>query len=255
MSAPALDSGLRILELIVERGEIGFNQLKLHLDIPSASLNRYLKVLVDREFIEKDEQQQYRVGLKFRSMANAADSDDIGQFAAPVLEQISAMTGHTSLWIDWTNGYMAVRDKCVAPEGMSMQPIGQKRTDYAIQPWGYLFLGNFDAERRQFLLENGNLGTFTGQVPAKEQVEIAVEQAAREGFYDDQGTIYIYSQIRRIAVPIGINGIIKAALCVGMAGSDYPEEHVQKVIGILQQKAQDIQKIWEAQSKHDKGAV
>lgn len=234
-SAPALDSGLRILELIVERGEIGFNQLKLSLDIPAASLNRYLKVLMERGYVEKSEQQLYVPGARVRNLAGSADSDELAPIVAPILEQVCATTGHTAIWFDWLNGQMRCRDKRVAPEGIVMQEPGETRTDYAVQPWGFLFLGTLEAARRKLLLANGSLGAYPGRVPDEAEVERAVEKAAADGVYDDGGVLY--PNIRRIAVPVFRKGRIRAAIAVGMAGADYPEEHVRRVIAVMREKS------------------
>lgn len=239
--APALENGLRILEYIADQGETGFNQLKQSLDIPPASLNRYLKVLADREFIEKNEQQQYVPGAKLRALGQTAGADPYELIVGPVLELIRSRTGHSAIWIDWVNGRMRCRDKRVAPEGVGMQEIGELRTDYAVQPWGYLFLGDADAARRALLLESGQLGPFRGRRPEPEQIVREIERAAGEGYSDDRGTLY--RNVRRIAVPIRAGGRFRAAIGVGMAGTEYPQAQINEVVALLKEQAARVESL------------
>jgi DNA-binding IclR family transcriptional regulator len=234
-TAPALDGGLRILELIVARREIGFSQLKLALDIPAASLNRYLKVLMERGYVEKSEQSQYVIGAGLRNLSIENSADALAPIVAPLLKQICEATGHTAIWFDWLNGRMRCRDKEVAPEGVVMQSIGESRTDYAVQPWGYLFLGTLAPKRRKLLLASGTLGAYPGRIPDEAEVERAIIRASELGYSDDAGKLYMNN--RRIAVPVAYHGQIRAAIAVGMAGVDYPQEQIQSIVRVLKEKA------------------
>ncbi|MBN3522963.1 helix-turn-helix domain-containing protein [Paenibacillus apiarius] len=236
-SAPGLSSGLRIIELVSESETgIGFNQLKAALELSSASLNRYLQVLLERQFVGKNENQQYVPGAKLSAMIKCADGlHDVSGMTGPILDRICRETGCTSLWIDFRNGRMICRDKAVHPEGVVMQQIGEVRTDYLLHPWGFLLLAHANDEKRRFYIEYANLGGLAGRCPDESSVQRFIEEASVNGLSDDNGLIL--QNIRRIAVPIRADSRLAAAIAIGMPGVSFEERFIERIYGILQAEA------------------
>jgi DNA-binding IclR family transcriptional regulator len=243
-SAPGLESGLRIIELVIKSGDsagIGFNQLKQELDLNAASLNRYLKVLLEAHFVSKGENQLYIPGAKLMHLSNMVkEFGGKGPITSAVLEQISTRTGFTSLWIDYREGRMHCLDKHIAPEGIVMQEIGEVRTDYILHPWGLLWLAELPTEDRKFLIENANLGSFRGIPLNAEQLEQFIANAA-QGWVDDFGLIY--RGIRKVAVGIRFEGKLIASIAVGMPGTLWDDETLLGIVKVLKENAAQIEEM------------
>ena len=240
MSAPGLESGLKILELVVRNKEIGFNQLKKMLELSPASLNRYLKLLLEQGFIARNENQQYTPGNKISSIYQLPDELDIlREIIKPVLENISCSTGFTSLCIGFRNNCMICMDKQVVPEGLVMQEVGSVRTDYILHPWGYLLLSNQDDVKKQLLIENANATlTYGGQIPDKALLEKFIKEAGEKRFSDDKGLVY--PGIRRISMPIYHRNKLTAALAVGILGNSLENAKYEFIIAALNLKATQL---------------
>lgn len=240
LQAPGLESGLNIIKLVSESREIGFNQLKSKLELSPASLNRYLKILLEQGFIEKNENQQYIPGVQLITMCTPVDSPDyFKDIMDPSLEKLSSLLGYSSVWIHFENGKMVCRSKFVIPEGVAMQSTGSVRTDYLIHPWGYLLLASMKEEKRRFYIENSTISpTFSSYIPEKNLLDDFIQEAYQSKFSDDKGKIF--PNIRRIAVPLYLNGRLEAAIGMGMPGSSFTDEHISKVIHTLEEKVIQI---------------
>ncbi|WP_019422722.1 IclR family transcriptional regulator [Paenibacillus sp. OSY-SE] len=242
-SAPGLSSGLRIIELVSEsEAGIGFNQLKAVLELNAASLNRYLQVLLEQQYVDKNENQQYVLGAKLLGMMKHADSlHDVSDMTGPILDYICRETGSTSLWIDFRDGRMMCRDKVVHPEGVVMQQIGEVRTDYMLHPWGFLLLAHASAEKRRFYIDYANLAGLANCCPDKASVQRFIEEASENGLSDDKGLIL--QNIRRIAVPIRAHSRIVASIAIGMPGVSFEEQFIARIYRILQEEAVRVERL------------
>ncbi|MBO9609644.1 MAG: IclR family transcriptional regulator [Paenibacillaceae bacterium] len=242
-SAPGLESGLKILELVIKSNGadgISFSQMKQELDLNAASLTRYLRVLLESQFLGKADNQLYVPGAKLLRLSNSVkEFGEIGAISAVILEQISRSTGFTALWIDYWHGRLRCRDKHIAPEGVVMQQVGAVRTDYILHPWGYLWLAEQPDQDRKFLIEHAALGNFGGDMPTEEKMEQFMADAARQGWVDDRGSIYRGN--RRIAAGIRFEGRLVCAIAVGMPDARWDEAVVQHVVQVLKEKAAQVE--------------
>ncbi|NOU97281.1 helix-turn-helix domain-containing protein [Paenibacillus sp. LMG 31456] len=241
-SAPGLESGLRILEILRELEEASFLQLKQQLDLSPASLSRYLKTLSNNECVEKNERQHYVLGRTWRRLQSSLTETHFEPIIATALEDVSSTLGITSLWIRIINGNMICQHKRTVPEGLAMQDVGSERTDYMIHPWGFLFLASQKEDYRRFLIENASVSPlFHDYRPPSEVLLHYISEAENEGISDDLGTIFPH--VRRIAVPILREGKMVAAIAVGMIGTTFPEDRIQNIKSCLQNKSHQIMKL------------
>lgn len=242
-SAPGLSSGLRIMEAIVEsESGIGFNQLKAAAGLSAASLNRYLQVLLEQQYVEKDANQQYVAGPRlFALMQRAEHHHGLRGASGPVLDRISREAGCTALWIDFRHGRMICRDKRVHPEGVAMQQTGEIRTDYPLHPWGFLLLAHADEATRRLYLEHAEDGALAPYRPDAEALNRYIADAAERGLADDQGAILPH--IRRIAVPVYDGERLAAAIGVGMPGTSFDAPFIHRIYELLQDEAAQVMKL------------
>lgn len=252
-SAPGLSSGLRIMEAIVEsESGIGFNQLKTAAELSAASLNRYLQVLLEQQYVEKDANQQYVAGpMLFALMQRAEQHHGLRGASGPVLDSISREAGCTALWIDYRHGRMLCRDKRVHPEGIAMQQTGEIRTDYPLHPWGFLLLAHADEATRRLYLEHADNGALALYRPDAEALDRYIANAAERGLADDQGAILPH--IRRIAVPVYDGERLAAAIAVGMPGTSFDAPFIHRLYELLQDEAAQVMKLLQAAIQEGKG--
>lgn len=245
-TAPGLESGLKILEMIADSKGLGFNQLKIELGLSPASLNRYLKTLIERRFIEKNENQQYIIGKRIVEITRGlGDSDMIAATVQPVLENISASLGSTSMFICFKQGRMICTGKYVVQEGLTMQDVGENRTDYILHPWGFLLLASLEHKTRQLFIENANVyERFKAFIPDSELLNSFILEAGEYGYSDDKEMVL--QNIRRIAVPVysGNSGDkLVGAIGIGMLGGMLNDAGKENVVKILKQKAESLRGI------------
>ncbi|MEK3722858.1 hypothetical protein [Paenibacillus sp. FSL H8-0034] len=231
MSAPGLLYGLKILALVEQEGEIGFNQLKTDLGLGASSLTRFLNLLIEESYILKSPDQKYVLGDRWQPSPKKLNStqEQIRSLVYPLLETIVRDTHFTALYIEYEHGKMICREKVIQPYGVNMQAVGSIRTDYMLHPWGYLLLAASTVKQRAFMMEHSKLD-LTGQLtlPSLSQQTGYLQMAVDEQYVDDYNRVY--SGIRRLAFPIRINNRLIGSIGLGSISGNVDEEKVSHYI-------------------------
>ena len=200
MKAPGLLYGLRIIDLVIENNEMGFNELKQILQITPSSLNRYVQTLLAEEYLSKASNQKYVIGKKlllyFEGYASTLESEAP---LYPILEALAYNTPYTAVWFKFELGKIICRDKAVNPNSVSMQEVGEVRTDYLYHPWGYLLLDQYSEKERSRLISFGQHQSIDARIPDPSTRDSWFAHIHEHGYADDQGKVY--QGIRRIAIP------------------------------------------------------
>lgn len=86
---PALERGMKILEVLSDHpGGLLMGEMK-ELDLPAASLYRMLVTLTELEYVTKDETDRYRLGRKLLSLAcKGLDQTILPEIAAPFMREL-----------------------------------------------------------------------------------------------------------------------------------------------------------------------
>ncbi len=241
--APGLQSGLKIIEMVATSDGIGFNQLKTDLGLSPGSLNRYLKTLLQEGFVEKNENRQYVIGKKIKQISKGIDElDMIATKVQPVLENIAVALGSTSIYIHFEQGRMICAGKYMMPEGLTMQFVGEDRSDYILHPWGFLFLSSLDKKTRGLFIENANVDErFKSLLPDKELLNDFILEAGENGYSDDQGKLF--QNIRRIAVPVYSEKKLVGAIGIGILGVSLENVAKENILKVLKQKAESLEEM------------
>ena len=262
-SAPGLVYGLKIIEILSREHERGFNQLREDLALSSASLNRYLKILAERDFVVKNERRLYSLGARFSSpdggpelradgsprprvLRGSPESPEsfgpvppsfgLPEVALPILAALGDGIGATAVYMQFVQGLMRCAAKVPHSDGLAMQEPGEVRSDYPLHPWGYLYLASREPGERELLCANAVLlGTHLAYRPDPARLRDFILRAEEEGFSDDLGTIL--PNARRLAAPVYSAGVLIGAVGVGMPGTELRPDARDAMIQLMKEKA------------------
>jgi len=150
-NVPALKRGLDLIEIIAQSGPIGFTQLEKGSGLNTSSLNRLLKVLVESDFISKNADGKYEIGLKIFTISfNNSVWQPLFNNISEILHNISTKFQVTALLYTFLPTGSSVLDKVVFPDNVAMREIGEVKKDYLLSPWGFLYLAQLNGEERCF---------------------------------------------------------------------------------------------------------
>lgn len=241
--APALENGLAIIELVAKKDGIGFNQIKSDLGFNPASLNRYINTLLEKGYIQKDDNKQYVLGDKMHDLlSNLSPPDDILEIVQPIIENISAELGCTVQYMSFENGRIVCKTKYVHSAGLSMQNVGESRTDYILHPWGFLYLMSLDEKKRKIVIQNSNVSeVMKKNIPNDNLMHHLLTEASNEGYSDDEGRIY--NGIRRIAAPVYKDKKLIGAIGIGLIGTSLDETRRDSIVRALSKKTKELSEI------------
>ena len=193
-TTPALARGLALLEHVARLQPVGFNRLQAETGLNTSSLNRLLRTLADRDYIRKNCDGKYNLGLKLLALSYGGTAVQAAvQSVHGILENIRDEFGVTVLFVLFLASGNYILDKVICPDNVAMRDIGDLRTDYAANPWGHLRLLRMPEPERQAFLD--------GAPPEHRALFSACgDGALHSGFADDRGLFFSY--MRRIAVPV-----------------------------------------------------
>ncbi|HYG75529.1 MAG TPA: helix-turn-helix domain-containing protein [Planctomycetota bacterium] len=233
-SPPALDRGLRIIEILAEcGGEIGFNDLRQRVGIPNNTLSRLLRLLVHRGYAVKDPGTgKYRPGPRMSVIGqNLPLLERLRRACEATLKQLSIRAGNTVLVIYWNGQQM----QCIAKEthelSMAMQDVGCITVNYTERPWGWIFWEQMPPrERRNWLLRAGNAKGLAKQM----ERQLAEYHERGFAFEDDPN-------FRRLSAPI-LDDLNRVIAAVGMGGNSVtiPDSRVVELGGMVAEHAREL---------------
>lgn len=91
-SVKTVDTALRIVDVLDESGEATLTTLANELDMPRSTLHPYLQTLLEREYLQKD-QDTYRLSLRFLDHGvKRQHAELVYEYSGPFLEQVAQET-------------------------------------------------------------------------------------------------------------------------------------------------------------------
>ena len=141
---PALERGLKILELIHQSDEKSLSDLAKESGFPKSSVSRYIDTLVKAGYIERIFETQ-----KFRSscsiIKNHTRSDLIIEQLPQAMKSMVEATGFTAEWYEYENGQAVVK-LIHEPENVSVKVVTKynfaRQLDLELDVIARLFLAN-----------------------------------------------------------------------------------------------------------------
>ena len=239
--APALSTGLEIIELIADNGELGFNEISQLKEINVSTLNRILKVLLSKSYLMKNKKGRYILGSRLFTLSKSNSIWNVLlRNASSVLHEISKKFKVTSLIFGFTDESIIALDKVIHRDSIAMQPIGCISKQFLDRPWGFVYMANVSDNKKKNIYSLVNNDNEINKILFDEDITDFIEFAKKNGYSDDFGKIDAH--VRRLAVPIyGVNSEVIAALAVGAVNNSLlTEEMVMEIIAYLKEKSREL---------------
>jgi DNA-binding IclR family transcriptional regulator len=224
---PALSRGLDIIECLAScKNDVGFNELAERLKLPTTTLTRLLKLLMERGYAVKDEQtKRYRPGPRLSVWNHGLPiSDRLRRAADGLLRELADKSSHTVLLIHWNGAQMQCLAKEAHESSVTMQPVGTIADNLAERAWGWIFWSSLDQPHQIAALRRCPKPDAMAKALRKH-----LKKFTRHGFaYEDA------KSIRRLAAPVYDN-MHNLVGCVCMGGTKLTLRNAAKVnaMGIL----------------------
>ena len=159
---PALDRGLRIIDLALDSGrELSFSEITATMGVAKASAARLLRVLCERGYLSKSPATgRYHPG--HRLLGGRSSTERLKRVAAPAIHRLADLTGNTVLLIAWDGRSAVCLDRATSEDAIAMQKPGHIAKNPFEGPWAWFFLASLPADeqrrrRREVGLEDGRL--------------------------------------------------------------------------------------------------
>lgn len=225
--APALERGLAIIEIVaaLER-PASFTEIVTRSQVPKATANRLLKVLLSTGYLGKTPDGNYVPGAKcnllgIRSSLLAA----LELHGQEAVDAVSAAAANTATLFYWNGRQTQVVAKTLHEYSIVMQPVGNVSCDLAGTPWGWLALLDTPTDspaRKQY-----------ADLIDSERFRQTVAAAETNGFIVEPPNPY---HLRRLAVPIVLNGKTVGFLAIGGNALTIPDTAVATMGAILKKQ-------------------
>lgn len=189
-TVPALDRGLDIIELVVQREALSFSEIVKILKLPTASTARILKCLCERNYLTKDAEGLYLPGSALHNLIPGKNkSQQLLTAAAPVLKQLRDQTSQTAILFYWDGQVWECIGKELHENSINMQTIGETRVDIFNYPWGCFAYAQLQKDKRKL--------TYGLDAKLKANLEKTLTEFKKNSCVVDSG-----KNLHRLAVPI-----------------------------------------------------
>ncbi|GAB6063428.1 IclR family transcriptional regulator [Deferrisoma palaeochoriense] len=125
----SLEKGLRILELLADRGELSVSEVARSLDLNRSAAHRFLATLRELQYVTQDPRSlRYRLSMKAFEIGNrVANVVEIREVARPYMRDLAARHGETVNLGFWDRGDVVHVDKVESRETLRVDaPIGSR---------------------------------------------------------------------------------------------------------------------------------
>ena len=207
-AVPALSRGLELIEYVSHLQPVGFNRLQKETGLNTSSLNRIIKTLIQYDYVVKNDEGKYVLGIKPLTVSYGNSSwQALSTEIREMLERICREYDVTSMFVTYFTSGCYVLDKCVCPNNLAMRSVGDLADDYLNTPWGLLkYFEMSDSEKSEFLKLSGK--------KHKKAYDVIFELFEQCGYADD-GSL-LHQRLRRIAAPVYDKyGHLAASVAIG----------------------------------------
>ena len=158
----SLEKGIKILETIIEHGELTVTQAANQLDINRASAHRFITTLRDLGYVRKNQHGSYEATFKMLEMGmKQADKFEIRRLAKPTMRDLAAEFDETVNLGLLDNGQVVYLDKVESRELLRMDSgVGTTCHPYATA-LGKAMIAFLPEDERQSLITEVELRPIT----------------------------------------------------------------------------------------------
>ncbi|GKX27815.1 hypothetical protein SH1V18_02950 [Vallitalea longa] len=195
--APALEKGLKILEIIAKEEEVSFNQLQSMTGYNVSSLNRYLHTLRYLDYIQKNLNNKYITGLKLFSLAEKSNRwHFLKEVAYKHLVELSDRFGISLLLIGYSNDQFIVLTKKAHKDNITMMSVDTSRYYEESIVWSLPYIIHLEQEEQKRIIET----YFSDYNDKRECLQELKSHFMENGYVLDKG--FINKNILRIGIPL-----------------------------------------------------
>ena len=257
MSVQSIDRTFDILELLsrFERG-LSLTEISEKIDLPKSTVHRLLKVLRDRNYIEKsDSPNVYHLGLGFIELCSSLlNSLELKTEAQVYLRKLMQQTGQVVflairqedeiIYIDKKEKHTGIRDYCF---------IGQRRPLYCTALGKALLTGCSDDEIREIVDPAGMTG-FTGNTITNVDSLIRDVHISRERGYSIDNE-EVEPGMKCVSAPIlDYRNTVIAAVSTSWDLSSSKDDFTEHNAGLIMETARSISlRMGYREKTHDNG--
>ncbi|EFK10380.1 IclR helix-turn-helix domain protein [delta proteobacterium NaphS2] len=218
-SAPALQRGLNVLELLAEQeSEMGLKTISERLNIPVPSLWRIMGVLKENGYVILDpEKKTYRPGFKFLYLGNLVlNTMGFRSQARKYLKQLVDRTGETAELSARVKDQLILIEQVEGPDAVRLfSRVGSAYPYFHATAPGKVYLAHLEPEKRKSVMKRMGLPKITVQtIVSLDVLENELKEVLKLGFAFDREEMR--SGVCRIAAPV-YNHTGKVAACLGIA--------------------------------------
>ena len=221
--APALERGLKVLELLAEEGsELGLKSIANTLDIPVPSLWRILGVLRENGYILFDPNRKtYRLGFKFLYLGNIVlNRMGFRSQARGYLKQLVELTGETAELSTRLKDQLILIEQVEGPDAVRLfSRIGSAYPYFHATAPGKVYLAHVDRNKLRSVMTRMGLPKITEHtITQLDVLERELKTVAQRGFASD--TEEMRAGVCRIAAPV-YDKAGKVVACLGIAAPSF----------------------------------
>ena len=242
--APALERGLRVLELLAEEGsEMGLSAIAQRLDIPVPSLWRILGVLTENGYVLFDSgTKTYRLGFKFLYLGNVVlDRMGFRSQARQYLKRLVELTGETAELSARIKDQLLLIEQVEGPEAVRLfSRVGSAYPYFHATAPGKVYLAHIDRAKLTRVMTRMGLPRITAHTITRLDVlEEELNAVAKQGFATD--TEEMRDGVCRIAAPVyDKTGHIVACLGIAAPAFRISVRDYERVGNIIKGMAQEL---------------
>lgn len=238
--APALSRGLTILEIVAKEGTIGFNELKEKMSLHATTLNRLIKVLIEKEYLVKNQDNRYTLGLQLLNLSNQEtfwnkmiDKLDVG------MRTINEKYGITVLLAELSHDKGTIIYKIIEASNLGMLEVGDIHYDLMNFPWGILYIAEQEKAKQEEIIKKAYSNPVRNMnVVNRKDIDTLINEAINEQYVDDKA---LFFSGRRFAVPIYLsNGKLVGALCSGSNKDNLKDISIRELINDMKKVVREL---------------
>ena len=217
--APALERGLKIIELLAEQNaELGLKSISQALEIPVPSLWRLLGVLTENGYLLFDrDKKTYRLGFKFFYLGNMAmNRMGFRSEAEAYLKQLVETTGETAELSARVKDQLILMEQLESPDAVRLfSRVGSAYPYFHATAPGKIYLAHVEKNKLAGIMSRMGLPQITEHtITDLEVLEAELSRILEKGFASDREEMRI--GVCRIAAPV-YDKTGRVAACIGIA--------------------------------------
>jgi len=242
--APALERGLKVLDLLAEEGsELGLKSIAQTLNIPVPSLWRILGVLKENGYVLFDpDKKTYRLGFKFLYLGNIVlNRMGFRSQARGYLKRLVELTGETAELSARVKDQLILIDQVEGPDAVRLfSRVGSAYPYFHATAPGKVYLAYLDREKLRSVMTRMGLPKITAHTITRlDELENDLRSVLANGFASD--TEEMRAGVCRIASPV-YDKTGKVAACLGIAAPSFRirKEDYKQIGNTIKDLAQEL---------------